>query len=239
MRGTPVGHGGGGEQNDKKKKKKISVAWRQVRWSSRARSVSTDGREGEAACGVCDWWVSDEVLSAAGQFGSESICQIWLQPCWVWGERKRQITGSIAGWESGGRVVCGGEEKKMMKRRCDQCFRTLRLLPSLSEPPPFVPGLFPPPSRRSSSALIAVTGLSLNLSLFWLCLLTLFLSLRVLLAGARKPILAIPRSEKEKEEVSIPQLLPLRTWQPFFSSPRDQTDKIVVRTPLKEDLDPR
>lgn len=143
MRGTPVGHGGGGEQNDKKKKKKISVAWRQVRWSSRARSVSTDGREGEAACGVCDWWVSDEVLSAAGQFGSESICQIWLQPCWVWGERKRQITGSIAGWESGGRVVCGGEEKKMMKRRCDQCFRTLRLLPSLSEPPPFVPGLFP------------------------------------------------------------------------------------------------
>lgn len=97
----------------------------------------------------------------------------------------------------------------------------------------------PPPSRRSSSALIAVTGLSLNLSLFWLCLLTLFLSLRVLLAGARKPKLAIPRSEKEKEEVSIPQLLPLRTWQPFFSSPRDQTDKIVVRTPLKEDLDPR
>lgn len=131
-----------------KKNKKNSVAWRQVRWSSRARSVSTDGREGEAACGVCDWWVSDEVLSAAGQFGSESICQIWLQPCWVWGERKRQITGSIAGWESGGRVVCGGEEKKMMKRRCDQCFRTLRLLPSLSEPPPFVPGLFPlnPPS---------------------------------------------------------------------------------------------
>lgn len=125
-----------------------------------------------------------------------------------------------------------GKRKKMMKRRCDQCFRTLRLLPSLSEPPPFVPGLFPPPSRRSSSALIAVTGLSLNLSLFWLCLLTLFLSLRVLLAGARKPKLAIPRSEKEKEEVSIP-------WQPFFFSPRDQTDKIVVRTPLKEDLDPR
>lgn len=149
----------------------------------------------------------------------------------MWGERA----------EGGWCVV--GKRKKMMKRRCDQCFRTLRLLPSLSEPPPFVPGLFPPnpppPSRRSSSALIAVTGLSLNLLLFWLCLLTLFLSLRVLLAGARKPKLAIPRSEKEKEEVSIPQLLPLRTWQPFFSSPRDQTDKIVVRTPLKEDLDPR
>lgn len=133
-----------------------------------------------------------------------------------------------------------GKRKKMMKRRCDQCFRTLRLLPSLSEPPPFVPGLFPPPHLTSVILSIDHCYGTISEPLTFLAgLLTLFLSLRVLLAGARKPKLAIPRSEKEKEEVSIPQLLPLRTWQPFFSSPRDQTDKIVVRTPLKEDLDPR
>lgn len=218
-----------------KKNKKNSVAWRQVRWSSRARSVSTDGREGEAACGVCDWWVSDEVLSAAGQFGSESICQIWLQPCWVWGERKRQITGSIAGWESGGRVVCGGEEKKMMKRRCDQCFRTLRLLPSLSEPPPFVPGLFPPPpSHRSSSALITVTGLSLNLSLFWQVCWPFFFLSACCSPAHESPNWRYRARKKKKRKCQYRSSSRCERGSPFFSLPEIKLTRLWSGLHLKK-----
>ena len=155
MQGTPAGHGG--EPSDhppppppppsERAKKKYSVAWRQVRWSSRARSASTEGG-GRRSCVWCLWlmgfWWGPECCWTVG---SESICQIWLQPCWVRGERKTNNRKHCGVRAEGG----VGEKKKMMKRRCDQCFRTLRLLHSLSETPPFVPGLFPlnPPTTSA------------------------------------------------------------------------------------------
>lgn len=83
--------------------------------------------------------------------GSESICQIWLQLYWVTGGDKKK-EGSKWQYEKKRvrkrsnrkhcRVRTGGGLGKMLKWRCDHCFRTLRLLHSLSEPPPFVLALF-------------------------------------------------------------------------------------------------
>ena len=130
------------------------------------------------------------------------------------GERKRQITGSIAGWEW--RVVCvcvcvwggGGGGNVGVVSVSDRPPPS-----SLAPPPPNPPP--PPPPHGSSSAMIVVLGLSLNLSLFWLICWPFSFSPRVA-RRCTKAQIGDTALGKEIEEVSIPQLLPLRTWQPFF-----------------------
>ena len=205
-------------------KKKYSVAWRQVRWSSRARSASTEGG-GRRSCVWCLWlmgfWWGPECCWTVG---SESICQIWLQPCWVRGERKtnnRKHCGVRAEGGVGGKKKWWNVGVISVSERSGYYTACQRHLPSC-----LASFLSTPPPRRPSSAVIAVTGLSLNLSLFWLVCWPVFFFF-LFLSACCSPVHKSPNwrtaLQKEKEEVSIPQFLLLRTWEPlffFFSSQR-------------------
>ena len=225
MQGTPAGHGG--EPSDhppppppppsERAKKKYSVAWRQVRWSSRARSASTEGG-GRRSCVWCLWlmgfWWGPECCWTVG---SESICQIWLQPCWVRGERKtnnRKHCGVRAEGGVGGKKKWWNVGVISVSERSGYYTACQRHLPSC-----LASFLSTPPPRRPSSAVIAVTGLSLNLSLFWLVCWPVFffsLSLRVLLAGAQKPKLAYCTPKRKRGSVNTTVPPAENVGAPFF-----------------------
>lgn len=124
------------------------------------------------------------------------------------------MRGESGGW-------CGGK-KKMMKRRCDQCFRTLRLLHSLSETPPFVPGLFPLNPPTTSAILSSdrcYRTISEPLTLLARLLTRFFffsLSLRVLLAGAQKPKLAYCTPKRKRGSVNTTVPPAENVGAPFF-----------------------
>ena len=198
-------------------KKKYSVAWRQVRWSSRARSASTEGG-GRRSCVWCLWlmgfWWGPECCWTVG---SESICQIWLQPCWVRGERKtnnRKHCGVRAEGGVGGKKKWWNVGVISVSERSGYYTACQRHLPSC-----LASFLSTPPPRRPSSAVIAVTGLSLNLSLFWLVCWPVFFFLSLSLRVARrctKAQIGVLHSKKKKRKCQYHSSSCWERGSPFF-----------------------
>lgn len=192
----------------------------------RSSCVKKERRKGEKlrVMSVIDGALTRSWVQPAA--GSGWVCQTWLRRYRV-REGKEKTVYENRARRRNNRKHCRGRTDsglgKMLKWRCDQCFRTLRLLHSLSQTPPFVLALFSAPPLVILSKHQPSYNTIFDPLTFWL-----FVDPPLLCCSH----VQMPNAQyivDERKEVSILQI-PRWKRRSFFL--RDQTDKTVVRTPL-------